>query len=60
MANREQQIRGKGGRNQKMSYEQAPRVGLPLVVALNCMDDCSAEAEALDGVAVVEHVGLAR
>ncbi|CAM6085721.1 unnamed protein product [Calypogeia fissa] len=53
-----------GGRRhqqqQKMSYQIGPPAGLPLVVALNCMDDCRAEAEALDGLAVVEHVGLAQ
>lgn len=33
-------------------------VRLPLVVALNCLEDCHLEAEALAGVAVVEHVSL--
>ncbi|KAL2607399.1 hypothetical protein R1flu_025972 [Riccia fluitans] len=42
-----------------MAYD-ARSLGLPLVVALNCMDDCRAEAEALEGVAIVEHVGLAQ
>lgn len=30
----------------------------PLIVALNCLDDYHLEAEALAGVAVVQHVGL--
>lgn len=34
----------------------APR--LPLVVALNCLPDCSLEEEALQGVAQIEHVSL--
>jgi len=37
---------------------EAPR--LPLVVALNCLPDCSLEEEVLQGVAKVEHVSLAQ
>ncbi|KAK1325940.1 C-terminal binding protein AN [Acorus calamus] len=33
---------------------------VPLVISLNCLDDCSLEQECLSGVAVVEHVGLDR
>nr|KYP64255.1 hypothetical protein KK1_018847 [Cajanus cajan] len=33
---------------------------LPLVVTLNCIDDCSLELESLAGVATVEHVPLSR
>lgn len=37
---------------------ESPR--LPLVVALNCLPDCSLEEEALQGVAKIEHVSLAQ
>lgn len=33
---------------------------LPLVVSLNCLEDVSLEQEVLEGVASVEHVGLAQ
>ncbi|XP_022147307.1 C-terminal binding protein AN [Momordica charantia] len=33
---------------------------LPLVVTLNCIEDCSLEQDCLAGVAVVEHVPLSR
>ncbi|KAL1322374.1 hypothetical protein AAHE18_14G191300 [Arachis hypogaea] len=33
---------------------------LPLVVTLNCIEDCSIELESLTGVAAVEHVPLSR
>ncbi|KAF3441573.1 hypothetical protein FNV43_RR15487 [Rhamnella rubrinervis] len=33
---------------------------LPLVVTLNCIDDCALEKESLAGVAAVEHVPLSR
>lgn len=33
---------------------------LPLVVSLNCIEDCTLEQESLAGVATVEHVGLNR
>lgn len=33
---------------------------LPLVVSLNCIEDCALEQESLAGVATVEHVPLAR
>ncbi|MED6172866.1 hypothetical protein PIB30_053952 [Stylosanthes scabra] len=33
---------------------------LPLVVTLNCIEDCSLELESLAGVAAVEHVPLSR
>ncbi|XVF22487.1 hypothetical protein REPUB_Repub12eG0176900 [Reevesia pubescens] len=33
---------------------------LPLVVSLNCIDDCVLEQESLAGVALVEHVPLSR
>ncbi|KAK1262189.1 C-terminal binding protein AN [Acorus gramineus] len=32
---------------------------VPLVVSLNCLEDCSLEQDSLSGVADVEHVGLA-
>nr|BAC81146.1 short C-terminal binding protein [Marchantia polymorpha] len=52
-------MRSDGTVRKSKGYEPLS-MGLPLVVALNCMDDCRAEAEALEGVAVVEHVGLAQ
>ncbi|KAK6920073.1 D-isomer specific 2-hydroxyacid dehydrogenase, NAD-binding domain, partial [Dillenia turbinata] len=33
---------------------------LPLVVSLNCIEDCSLEQDSLSGVATVEHVSLGR
>lgn len=33
---------------------------LPLVVSLNCIEDCTLEQESLAGIATVEHVGLNR
>lgn len=33
---------------------------LPLVVTLNCIEDCSLELDSLSGVAAVEHVPLSR
>ncbi|KAG9455305.1 hypothetical protein H6P81_008209 [Aristolochia fimbriata] len=33
---------------------------LPLVVSLNCLEDCSLEQESLAGLAAVEHVSLSR
>ncbi|KAH7438672.1 hypothetical protein KP509_04G025800 [Ceratopteris richardii] len=35
-----------------------PPVSLPLIVALNCLEDCHLEEEALSGVAQIQHVGL--
>ncbi|KAJ7229545.1 hypothetical protein O6H91_Y459800 [Diphasiastrum complanatum] len=34
--------------------------GLPLVVALNCLEDCEIEAESLAGIATLQHVSLAQ
>eukprot|EP00249_Psilotum_nudum_P023250 c28802_g1_i1 orf=906-2927(-) len=34
--------------------------GIPLIIALNCLEDCSLEEEALAGVALVQHVGLSQ
>nr|DAD19030.1 TPA_asm: hypothetical protein HUJ06_020493 [Nelumbo nucifera] len=39
---------------------KSPSPLLPLVVSLNCLEDCSFEQETLAGVATVEHVGLNR
>ncbi|KAF9618015.1 hypothetical protein IFM89_039412 [Coptis chinensis] len=33
---------------------------LPLVVSLNCLEECNLEQETLDGIATVEHIGLNR
>ncbi|KAF8380169.1 hypothetical protein HHK36_027652 [Tetracentron sinense] len=33
---------------------------IPLVISLNCIEDCSLEHETLAGVATVEHIGLNR
>ena len=33
---------------------------LPLVVTLNCIEDCALEQDSLSGVAAVEHVPLSR
>lgn len=33
---------------------------LPLIVSLNCLEDCSLEQETLTGIAIVEHIGLNR
>ncbi|KAH7404850.1 hypothetical protein KP509_15G046800 [Ceratopteris richardii] len=35
-----------------------PPVSLPLIVALNCLEDYQLEEEALSGVAQIQHVGL--
>ncbi|XP_060668559.1 C-terminal binding protein AN [Ziziphus jujuba] len=37
-----------------------PPPPLPLVVSLNCIDDCALEQDSLAGVATVEHVPLSR
>ncbi|XP_043715320.1 C-terminal binding protein AN-like isoform X1 [Telopea speciosissima] len=37
-----------------------PPSSLPLVVSLNCLEDCNLEQESLAGIATVEHVGLNR
>jgi len=37
----------------------APAVGVPLVVAIHCLEDCRLEKEALAGIAEFRHVGLA-
>ncbi|KAJ4950865.1 hypothetical protein NE237_027697 [Protea cynaroides] len=37
-----------------------PSSSLPLVVYLNCLEDCNLEQEFLAGIATVEHVGLNR
>ncbi|XP_027351667.1 C-terminal binding protein AN isoform X2 [Abrus precatorius] len=42
-----------------MPHRNSP-TPLPLVVTLNCIDDCSLEFESLAGVASVEHVPLSR
>ncbi|KAA0048946.1 hypothetical protein IC582_012238 [Cucumis melo] len=42
-----------------MSHRNNPKP-LPLVVTLNCIEDCSLEQDCLAGVAVVEHVPLSR
>ncbi|PON68040.1 Erythronate-4-phosphate dehydrogenase [Parasponia andersonii] len=38
----------------------APSSSLPLVVTLNCIEDCALEQDSLAGVAAVEHVPLSR
>ncbi|XP_077248249.1 C-terminal binding protein AN-like [Tasmannia lanceolata] len=38
---------------------KTPRI-LPLVVSLNCLEDCTLEQETLAGVATVEHISLSR
>ncbi|KAI4355147.1 hypothetical protein L6164_003947 [Bauhinia variegata] len=42
-----------------MSHRNNP-TPLPLVVTLNCIEDCAVELESLAGVAAVEHVPLSR
>ena len=41
-----------------MTPERENHHGLPLVIALNCLEDCRLEVEALSGVAEFRHVGL--
>ncbi|XP_042505656.1 C-terminal binding protein AN-like [Macadamia integrifolia] len=55
------------GSRKSMTATMPPRNGntkppssLPLVVSLNCLEDCSFEQEFLAGIATVEHVGLSR
>ncbi|XP_050236298.1 C-terminal binding protein AN [Mercurialis annua] len=43
-----------------MSHRNTSPQPLPLVVTLNCIDDCAVEQDFLSGVAVVEHVPLSR
>ena len=43
-----------------MTPERENHHGLPLVIALNCLEDCRLEVEALSGVAEFRHVGLKR
>jgi phosphoglycerate dehydrogenase-like enzyme len=43
-----------------MSHRNNPAPPLPLVVALNCIEDCALEQDSLAGVAGVEHVPLGR
>ncbi|CAI0470245.1 unnamed protein product [Linum tenue] len=44
-----------------MSHRNNPAPSpLPLVVTLNCIDDCAIEQDSLSGVATVEHVPLSR
>ncbi|KAJ4843886.1 hypothetical protein Tsubulata_024364 [Turnera subulata] len=40
--------------------QQPPTPHLPLVVSLNCIDDCALEQDSLSGVATFEHVPLSR
>ncbi|KAL5796115.1 hypothetical protein ACOSQ2_000935 [Xanthoceras sorbifolium] len=42
-----------------MSHRNNPTT-IPLVVSLNCIEDCALEEESLAGVAAVEHVPLSR
>ncbi|KAK9279915.1 hypothetical protein L1049_013599 [Liquidambar formosana] len=42
-----------------MPHHNNPTI-LPLVVSLNCIEDCSLELDSLAGVATVEHVPLSR
>ncbi|CAN1309043.1 C-terminal binding protein AN [Linum perenne] len=46
-------------RNNNNNNNPAPPP-LPLVVTLNCVDDCGVEQESLSGVAAVEHIPLSR
>ncbi|GLU00708.1 hypothetical protein SLE2022_180560 [Rubroshorea leprosula] len=41
-----------------MSHRRSKPTPLPLVVTLNCVEDCVLEQDSLDGVAIVEHVPL--
>ncbi|KAG8653523.1 hypothetical protein MANES_05G030100v8 [Manihot esculenta] len=41
-----------------MSHRNSPVQSLPLVVTLNCIEDCAIEQDSLAGVARVEHVPL--
>ncbi|XP_015584547.1 C-terminal binding protein AN [Ricinus communis] len=43
-----------------MSHHKSSSQPLPLVVSLNCIEDCSIEQDSLAGVATVEHVPLSR
>lgn len=40
--------------------DRDPTGALPLVIALNCLDDCRFEEETLRGIALVQHVELSR
>eukprot|EP00850_Spirogloea_muscicola_P026999 SM013690S00010 [mRNA] locus=s13690:48:329:- [translate_table: standard] len=48
--------RAGGARRKEAPPPRPPK--LPLVVALNCMEDCEAEARELRQVAELRHVGL--
>ncbi|KAF2315263.1 hypothetical protein GH714_038637 [Hevea brasiliensis] len=43
-----------------MSHRNSPAQALPLVVTLNCIEDCAIEQDSLAGIASVEHVPLSR
>ncbi|KAG8663753.1 C-terminal binding protein AN isoform X2 [Manihot esculenta] len=43
-----------------MSHRTSPAQALPLVVTLNCIEDCAIEQDSLAGVASIEHVPLSR
>ncbi|KDP28567.1 hypothetical protein JCGZ_14338 [Jatropha curcas] len=43
-----------------MSHRNNPVQALPVVVTLNCIEDCAIEQDSLAGVANVEHVPLSR
>uniref|UniRef100_A0A2P2KNQ5 D-isomer specific 2-hydroxyacid dehydrogenase NAD-binding domain-containing protein n=1 Tax=Rhizophora mucronata TaxID=61149 RepID=A0A2P2KNQ5_RHIMU len=43
-----------------MSHRNEPAPPLPLVVTLNCIEDCAIEQDSLADVATVEHVPLSR
>ncbi|KAJ9188290.1 hypothetical protein P3X46_003661 [Hevea brasiliensis] len=43
-----------------MSHRNSPAQALPLVVTINCIEDCEIEQGSLAGVASVEHVPLSR